>query len=55
MDLLLLVLLEGRLLDGALDVGLLLELDLGLGGWLLHWVLWGRPLCLHLARCLRHL
>ena len=56
---LLLILLEGRLLDGWLNVGLLLrwllELHLRLRGWLLCLEWWGRSLCLHLARCLRHL
>ena len=57
--LLLLILLEGRLLDGLLKVGLLLrlllQLHLRLRGWLLRLELWGRSLSLHLARCLRHL
>ena len=59
LDLLLLVLLEGRLLDRLLNVGLLLrlllELHLRLRGWLLCWEWRGRSLCLHLARCLCHL
>ena len=59
LHLLLLILLEGRLLDGRLNVGLLLrlllKLHLRLRGWLLWLELWGRTLRLHLARCLRHL